>query len=267
MGIFDFFRGMANKNTQSQTTASNTSYQQMNNSAQNISGVKLRKEKAVEQLNLRKETFNVSLRKRNIGDIFARVAVAMDDSGSMESLYKRGTVQSVLERLFPVALKFDDNAELDMWLFSNRFKRLPSITEEDFFDYVDREVMKRASWNGTNYAPVINDIVAKYAHEEPSNIPTFVLFITDGENFDRAEAKRAITEASKYNIFFQFIGIGNENFEFLKQLDEMGGRYIDNANFFEIENIDNISDSELYDLLLQEYPLWEKEARRLGLVK
>lgn len=277
MGLFGFFKGLGgNKNNspmqqQSQQQrppmANNSPQNIVNNSAQNAGGVNLRKEEAMKQLNLRKETFNISLRKNDIGNIFARVGVVMDDSGSMESMYKRGTVQSVLERLLPVALKFDDNAELDMWLFSNHFKRLPSITEDDFFDYVNREVMKRASWRGTYYAPVINDIVDKYVNEEPSNIPTFILFITDGENFDRNEAEQAIRKASKHNIFFQFIGLGNEDFRFLKKLDEMEGRYIDNANFFEIENINKISDADLYDLLLQEYPLWEKEARRLGLVK
>lgn len=262
MGLFDFFkRGGGQSSSQPLQTQSSRQSIPTNN------GLHLRKEEAVQQLNLRKETFEISLRKKNLDNVFARVAVAMDDSGSMESLYKRGTVQSVLERLLPVALKFDDNAELDMWLFANSFKRLPSITEEDFFDYVNREVMKRASWGGTNYAPIIRDIVKKYAQQEPSPIPTFVLFLTDGENSDRGEAERAINEASRYNIFFQFIGLGNENFRFLKKLDEMEGRYIDNANFFEIRDINRISDDQLYDLLLTEYPMWEKEAKRIGLLR
>ncbi|PLS19571.1 stress protein [Bacillus sp. M6-12] len=274
MGIFDFFK---KGGSQSGSKPSTSSYQQQTQQVQPTSpskptssydnGLKMRKEEAVEQLNLRKETLALTMRKKNMNNVFARVAVAMDDSGSMESLYEKGTVQSVLERLLPVALKFDDNGELDMWLFANKFKRLPSITEEDFFDYVNREVMHRASWGGTNYSPVINDIVRKYAKEEPSDIPTFVLFITDGENFDRNEAERAIREASRYNIFFQFIGLGNEDFRFLKELDEMEGRFIDNANFFEIRSINRISDDQLYDLLLTEYPIWEKEAKRVGLLR
>lgn len=260
MGLFDFFkRGGGQTNTPSFQKPAATPTPSSN-------GLNLRKEEAVQQLNLRKETFEISLRKKSLESIFARVAVAMDDSGSMETIYRNGVVQSVLERLLPLALRFDDNAELDMWLFSNGFKRLPSITEDEFFDYVKREVMKRASWGGTNYAPVIKDIVRKYAQEEPSSVPTLVLFITDGENFDRDEAEKAIREASKYNIFFQFIGLGDENFKFLKKLDEMEGRYIDNANFFEIRNIKRITDDQLYDLLLTEYPLWEKEAKRIGLL-
>ena len=44
----------------------------------------------------------------------AKVAVAMDFSGSMSSLYRNGSVQSVLSRLMPLALRFDDNGELDV---------------------------------------------------------------------------------------------------------------------------------------------------------
>jgi uncharacterized protein YegL len=270
LGLFDFFKKGGSK--PSTPTYQNQARPTVQPSAPSRpfaydAGLKMKKEEAVEQLNMRKETLALTMRKKNMNNVFARVAIAMDDSGSMEGLYKKGTVQSVIERLLPVALKFDDNAELDMWLFANKFKRLPSITEEDFFEYVNREVMKRASWGGTNYAPIINDIVRKYGKEEPSNVPTFVLFITDGENFDKYEAERAITEASRYNIFFQFIGLGNEDFRFLKQLDEMEGRYIDNANFFEIRDINRISDDQLYDLLLTEYPIWEQEAKRIGLIR
>lgn len=254
MGLFQFLRG----NVKSKPVSSNQPKESVT--------LNLRKEEAIQQLDLRKETLEVSLQKNSIHNVFARVAVVMDDSGSMEYLYRNGTVQSVLERLLPIALKFDDNGELDIWLFSNRYKRMPSITEEDFYDYVKREVLKKATWGGTYYAPVIEDIVQKYVHEEPSNIPTFVMFITDGENFDEMESEIAIRKASQHNIFFQFVGIGDENFHFLKHLDEMEGRFIDNANFFQINDINRISDEALYDLLLKEYPLWEKEARKKGLI-
>lgn len=255
MGLFDAFkRGKSPASAPTQSTSA-------------PGGLNLSKEQAVQTLNLRKETFALTLQKKSLNNVQARVAVAMDDSGSMSGLYQNGTVQSVLERLLPVALKMDDNAELDMWLFANSFKRLPSITESDFYDYVNREVMGRASWGGTNYAPIIRDITKKYAQEEPSDVPTFVIFMTDGENFDKPEAKRAITEASKHNIFFQFIGIGNERFQFLQQLDDLEGRHIDNADFFKIEEVTRITDEQLYDKLMTEYPGWEKEARRLGMVR
>ena len=40
----------------------------------------------------------------------ARVALAMDYSGSMSNLFHNGSVQETISRLLPIALRFDDNA-------------------------------------------------------------------------------------------------------------------------------------------------------------
>ena len=45
----------------------------------------------------------------------------------------------------------------------------------------------------------------------------------------------------------------------MRKLDDMDGRYVDNANFFAIENladIEVIDDVSLYTKLLDEYPKW-----------
>ena len=44
--------------------------------------------------------------------------------------------------------------------------------------------------------------------------------------------------------------------DFLKKLDNINDRYVDNANFFALPDIINIQDNELYSLLLKEYPHW-----------
>ena len=59
----------------------------------------------------------------------ARVALAMDYSGSMDWLFDNGSVQKTVSRLLPIALRFDDNGELESWLFSNGCKRLKAVTE------------------------------------------------------------------------------------------------------------------------------------------
>jgi hypothetical protein len=41
----------------------------------------------------------------------------------------------------------------------------------------------------------------------------------------------------------------------------MGSRYLDNADFFSLEDPEYIADEELYDLLTAEYPHWVKSAR------
>lgn len=262
--MFGFFkRNKGNNSTATSTSSTNTH-------AVNTGGLNLSKQQAVETLNLRKETLGICLEKKNMNNLTARVGLVLDQTGSMRGLYRDGTAQEVVERLLPMGLKFDDNGELDMWIFSNKFKRLKSVTEEDFYNYVNREILDNPSnqlWGATYYAPVMRDVLQKYTQEEPSNLPTVIYFITDGENFDHAEAERIIRDASNYNIFWQFIGIGRENFKFLKKLDDMQGRFIDNADFFQLNDIRDISDEELYQRLLQEYPDWEREARQKGLIR
>ena len=187
----------------------------------------------------------------------ARVALAMDYSGSMDRLYYNGSVQNVIIRLLPIALKFDDNGELESWLFSNQEERLPAVNVNNYENYVQKVMMKaRMSMGGTNYAPVLKDMVKYYKDIEPSSVPAFIIFITDGENFDKAETNKIIKELSNYNIFVQFIGIGNESFTYLKSLDNMEGRVHDNTGFTTVKDMNKMTDGELYTELLRQYKDW-----------
>lgn len=221
--------------------------------------IKLSKEEARSKINLRKESLEktISLEKPSLATQISRVAVAMDFSGSMRKMYQDGTVQAVLERLLPIAMKFDDNGEMELWIFDDSFRRMPNISLDNFYGYVEREILEKNYHMGrTNYAPIMDDIVKKYTVEDPANLPDYVLFITDGANADKPAATKAITKASFFPIFWQFVGIGKENFPFLEKLDDLEGRYVDNANFFSINDLMELSDKELYGKLLAEYPSW-----------
>lgn len=216
----------------------------------------LSKEQSLELLNLRKERVELlCLDKKPLQNLVSRVSVVLDYSISMENLYKKGIVQAVLEKLFPIALQFDDNGEMELWIFSDDFHRLPNITMDNYYGYIDREVIKYRM-GCTQYAPPMKDIYQKYIHEDPANIPNYVIFITDGDNQDKDVTKQVITQISHAPIFWQFVGIGRASFSFLEQLDEMDGRYVDNANFFKIDNIYDANDDILYNQLLAEYPQW-----------
>ena len=64
----------------------------------------------------------------------------------------------------------------------------------------------------------------------------------------------------------QFVGIGKDDFPFLHKLDELSGRFIDNAGFIAVNDIDAIKDAELYDRLLNEFPQWLMKVREKGLL-
>ena len=63
-------------------------------------------------------------------------------------------------------------------------------------------------------------------------------------------------ELSNYNMFVQFIGIGNENFKYLKSLDDMRGRKYDNTGFTAVKDMNQMTDEELYTEILRQYKNW-----------
>lgn len=195
----------------------------------------------------------------------ARVAVVLDASGSMIPLYEDGTVQQVCARLLALAMQFDDNGAADSFLFDTDDKEVGEIFEKNFFEFTTNDLLKAfyKMRGGTSYAGVIKRIVKKYS--KTAGDPAYVLFITDGDNSDKKQAESAIAEASKYPIFWQFVGIGKSKFDFLEKLDTMQGRFIDNANFFAVNDINAIADEELYRRMLGEFTSWLKLAKEKGL--
>lgn len=194
----------------------------------------------------------------------SRVALVLDYSGSMDYLYRTGFVQELLERLMPLGINFDDNGAIDVILFHNKAKDLGEVTLSNFTGFIKREILAKHSMGGTSYASAINLVVDKYK-DEPGD-PVYCIFVTDGECMTERASEDAIIKASKYGIFWQFVGIGDENFSFLKRLDDMSGRQIDNANFFKVKKLKKMSDEELYSKMMAEYPEYLVKAEQVGII-
>lgn len=223
--------------------------------------VKIEEKPVLSSIDLRKKIVQITLEKKKMNHVAARVGLVLDISGSMQLLYKNGTVQEVVERILAVACKFDDNATLDVWIYDNEFSRLTAATERDFDQYVIKNILNNKDihkFGRNNEPPVMEDVIRKYTIEEDSPLPAFVIFINDGGVVK--SIKKVIVEASFKPLFWQFVGIGDSDFEVLKKLDTMEGRIVDNANFIHIEDIASISDETLYNQLLNEFPLWLKAA-------
>ncbi|WP_191565850.1 vWA domain-containing protein [Metabacillus idriensis] len=214
-------------------------------------------------INLMKKTAGIVLEKKKLTGVVARVGLVLDISGSMRNLYKNGSVQKVVERILAVASQFDDDGMLDIWVYDNEFSRLPSVTERDFENYVNLRILNNESihkFGRNDEPPVMYDVMKKYLEEEPSKDPAFVVFINDGGC--KRTIKKPVVSSSNKPIFWQFVGVGSSNFEVLENLDKMEGRFIDNANFFHVQDIDATTDEQLYDQLLNEFPEWITEAKQ-----
>ena len=182
------------ENTVTQQITTEKDLQNQNDEEPNSPMMPIDMSKHQENLN----TVLINMSKDNKIDMtkhVARVALAMDYSGSMSNLFRNGSVQETVSRLLPIALRFDDNGELESWLFSNGSERLAAVTKDNYSTYV-RKVMNKAnmSMGGTNYAPVLKEMVSYYKDIEPSEVPAFIIFITDGENWDTNETNKIVKE-------------------------------------------------------------------------
>lgn len=225
----------------------------------------------------------IVLEKKNLSNVKAEIVLVIDRSGSMSERYANGTVQQLVDRLLGIGMNMDVNKEIEVYQFNTGVNYVGTATAANHDNFVQKKKMTVSG--GTNYAPAMKEIVAKYgtSAEEKKGLlgglfgkkaapetkpahPTFVFFITDGDNFDRVETEQVVRDSAKQAIFWQFVGIGNESFKFLQKLDDLSGRHVDNADFFKVADVAKVSDEELYEKLLTEFPGWLTEIKSKGML-
>lgn len=113
-------------------------------------------------IELKKKAAGIVIAKRKLEKLVCEVKFAIDVSGSMENFYNRGVVQELVDRMLAAATKFDDNGEMEMWVFSHTFKQLQTVDERQHVGFVKKHILNDKSvpkWGGTAYSPVMGDIL------------------------------------------------------------------------------------------------------------
>jgi len=224
-------------------------------------------------LNLTKQAA-VSLAKHGLDEHTARVALCLDISYSMQSLFKKGKVQALAERVLSLGLRFDDNAAVDVFLFGARGHVAGQLGLGQYNGWAER-IRKNPGLEGsTDYASAMRLLREHYfgtsgPRREPlaNDLPVYVMFITDGQTTSRKETREQMLYSSFEPIFWQFMGLGRPGgFAFLEELDDLTGRYVDNADFFSVQDPANVPDAQLFDMMTNEYPGWLRAAKSRGLV-
>lgn len=251
-------------------------------------------------IDLRKKS-GIVLEKLGLAGVQANIVFAIDKSGSMDDDFDNGTVQEQADRFIGIGMNMDPDKSIDVYAFNNQSQYIGTANESNHKDFVKNSKMYASG--GTSYAPVMHDIIAKYGTPikattvteevpakglfgklfgktetitttvqpgdvKPVQVPTLVFFMTDGANSDTKATEHIVRESSKQGIFWQFIGIGTPygGFPFLEQLDDLDGRFIDNADFTPVKSVMGISDEALYETVLKEFPGWLRQAKAKGLV-
>lgn len=238
-------------------------------------------EKAPALVSLVKQA-RVSLEKTSLREHRAKVALCLDISGSMLLLYKSGQVQAFAERILALACLFDDDGSIDVFLFGAVAHDVGAMSLDNFHGFIANMLQKYPLESRTQYGKAIEMIRRFYFPEvatrmsnsqllsktpTQSDLPVYVMFVTDGSTDDKEFSQRQIRMASYEPIFWQFMTIGGGQFEFLQQIDTMTDRYIDNASFFNVTEPKQLPDGELYGRLVQEYPNWVEKAKKQGLLR
>lgn len=240
----------------------------------------------------------VSLEKRGLGDHTAKVALCLDISGSMNGQYRSGKIQALAERVLALGLRFDDDGAIDVFLFGGKGHHEGEMNLGNHSGYVDAAVRRAGMQPATNYGAAMSLVREHYFGSSarrrtpsPQQLPVYCMFLTDGATADEARAREQVLSSSYEPLFWQFMAIGRSSrsvdapangstglfgrrsawgggaFRFLEELDDMGGRLVDNADFFAVQDPTNISDEQLYDLLMTEYPAWLRQAHGNGLLR
>ncbi|MDH6284125.1 VWA domain-containing protein [Prescottella agglutinans] len=221
-----------------------------------------------QKLDLRKKEVAKVLLTKGARDYVGRVILVIDKTGSMSRRYK-GEVQEIVRRMVPVATQLDADGQLETYLYGDGFAKLPDVTVDGADQWIEKYIHLHGKHGGIDYdrqiggvndeIPIMSEVLASL--EKNTTVPTLVLFFTDGGFTKRSAIEKLMIRASSRPAFWQFIGIGRSGFGVLEKLDTMDGRTVDNAGFFSVNKVDSLSDAELYQLLLSEYPDWLRAAR------
>ncbi|MBO0510808.1 VWA domain-containing protein [Streptomyces beijiangensis] len=215
----------------------------------------------------------VSLDKHGLNGQRAAVYLVIDYSGSMKPYYNDGSVQALADRVLGLAAHFDDDGTVPVVFFSTDVDAIEDITLANHHGRVEKIADGLGHMGKTSYHLAMDAVIDHYL-DSGSTAPALVVFQTDGGPINKLAAERYVCKAAKLPLFWQFIGFGDpgsRQFEFLRKLDELAvpaRRPVDNAGFFHAgTDPRKVSDSELYDRLVAEFPLWLSTVRAAGMVR
>ncbi|MGX1129990.1 hypothetical protein RKD49_002180 [Streptomyces glaucescens] len=215
----------------------------------------------------------VSLAKHGLGGQRVAVYLVVDYSGSMKPYYKDGTVQALADRVLGLSAHLDDDGRVPVVFFSTDVDAVTDIALDGHQGRIEQIVAGLGHMGKTSYHLAMDAVIDHYL-DSGATAPALVVFQTDGGPINKLAAERFLCKASRLPLFWQFIGFGDpgsRQFEFLRKLDELpvpAKRTVDNAGFFHAgEDPGAVSDAELYDRLVGEFPAWLAAARAQGIVR
>lgn len=227
----------------------------------------------------------VQIEKKGLKQDRAKVALVLDVSPSMAGFFDNGSVNELVRRVLALGLRFDDDGEIDVFLFGQTADVFGTVTIDNYRGFVQTVLDRHGYSPGTYYGRAMKLLRETYkAQPDFGSLPVYIMFVTDGATQDPANSETHIRESSHEPFFWKFLAIGaapqkkkkkkskwdkifGSGFEFLEKLDDLPGRLIDNADFQPVQDPSTISEDEMFELLMEEYPEWVNAAQSQGLIR
>lgn len=233
-----------------------------------------------------------AMNSANLVENSSEVVLCMDVSDQMIDYLDSGKAQVIAERILAFATHMDIDSHIDLFLFAERAFFIGSMDLNNFDGFITDALDKYNLEGHADYMNVINLIRTTYLKHAESDgkvkireTPVYVYFISNGETDDPDAIAKEISAASYEPIFWQFMTMGTtkadlqkgligfllrpfvDDYSFLELIDDMKDRFIDNVDFFNIYDPDQISDDEFFKLMMTEFPNWLVEAKEKGMIK
>ncbi|SDJ54026.1 VWA domain-containing protein [Salipiger marinus] len=219
------------------------------------------------------KSVGLTLEKKGVGIPKAKVALVLDISGSMAGLFRSGAVDALAQRALALGLTFDDDGALDIFLFGQKVHSFGTIGAGNLRGFAQRAIHAHPLEGGTRYGDAMERVRTHYAPDFKDGLPVFVFFVTDGGTDDKPKTKRMLQDSSSEPIFWKLMGLikpgrfAGGRTGFLEELDDLQGRVVDNAHFFNVTDPSQPSPEEFYAGVLEEFPEWIAEARAKGILR
>lgn len=233
-------------------------------------------EATASRISLLKQRVNLTKDSLGLGGQKAQVELVLDISLSIQHRYSDGTIQDLVERLASVAMSFDDDGTMPVTAFGRIAHNSTPVTASNISEYVNRHILAHFNFEGsTIYSLPLSKIIHRHWNVQSlyqkwpldwlknrkikeascGRPPIFVLFVTDGDNHDKADMEKLLTSCKTHPIFIQFIGIDGSsgNFTFINRMTKQA-----NVGFSHSSDIISMQDSELYDSILSKFADWAK---------
>ena len=225
------------------------------------------------KIRMRVKTFNglmqgdknfvgLSLKKKSLSEK-TRAVMLLDGSALMKRCYLDGSLFQLMRKISPELLSFDQNWQMDFYIFGSQVVCMPQINISNAFMILpprDWQDILAPIENNNDLYLAMETVIDRY---KSSSVPVNVFVLTNGDVEDRKWIKQLVIESESYLIFWNFLALhgktlltrllGLSDYVFLKKLSRF-----EHVNVVELDKFQQTSLASIRYKLRNKFSYWIK---------